>query len=425
MIDRGGVFRFARFDILIRIRSLTHAGLFTLTFLCAFVLHGEVTAGEFKLTPSAGLKGEYHDNLFFTEKRKKDEWITTLSPGIELSHRTERLDLNVLGRASFLFYADYHEFNDVDHFYRGRARFSLHPKWSVSGEAAFTRDSTVDRDIEATGLVNKTIRRYKYNLSGGVQHSLTETTLAELSYAFERFDYERDPEFVDIDSHGVTLVVTHDLSKRIPKTVGRANLGYARYEFDVSEIDYYYGTLGASHALSEKWSFLVDAGASYTYSRFEIRRLSPFGIIRDHETKDGVGWVGQATITYRGERTARGDRTRGDLTFQHRLLPSSGKVGVTRRTSIVLEGVHYFTYELSGRISAGYYLNRSRREEFSTTPVDEATFRIHPRFRYEFTRDIALEASYHYTYIRNRETRSEAHRNLFMINFYIQHPLFE
>lgn len=406
--------------------AMANRATIAIVILIALVfVEGKTQAGEFKLIPSASLKGEYHDNLFFTEKNKKDDFITTLSPGIEWINRTEKLDLNLSGRAGFRFYADHHELNTIDQYYRGRLRYSIHPKWRVSGEASFTRDSATDRDLEATGLVNKTIRRYKYNFTGGVQHSLTEKTMADLSYSFERFDYEKDPEFVDVDSHEVTLGLTHDLSKRIPKTVGRANLGYARYEFDISEIDYYYGTIGANHTLSEKWSFLVDAGASYTHSRYEIRRLSPLGVIRDKETEEGVGWVGQATISYRGEKTIRGDRTRADLTFQHRLSPSSGRVGVTRRSSLVFEALHYFTYELSGRLSAGYYLNRSRREEFSTTPVDEATFRINPRVRYDFTKNIALEGSYHYTFLRNRETRSEAHRNLFMIHFIVQYPLFE
>jgi hypothetical protein len=391
---------------------------------------GEAGADEFKLIPSVNLKGEYNDNLFFTEKRKKDDFVTTLSPGLELINKTERLDVSLLARASGLLYADNHDLNGIDQYYRGKLRYSLHPKWSLSGEAGFTRDSTPDRDIEATGLVNKAIRRYKYIFTGGLDHRLTEKTTADLSYSYERQDYERDPEFVDIDSHGVNLGLNHDLSKHFSNTIGRVNLSYFRYEFGDSKTDYLYTTIGMRRALSEKWSFLLDAGGSYTHSKFVVDRLYPITpflsvVVRDEETEKGAGWVGQATLSYKGERTVKGEKTKADLTFQHRLLPSSGRVGVTKRTALTLEALHHFTYEFSGRLSAGYFLNKSKRGEFSNEAIDEATFRVNPRVRYEFTKDLALEASYHFTFLRDRQERSEAKRNLFMIHLIIQYPLFE
>jgi hypothetical protein len=196
------------------------------------------------------------------------------------------------------------------------------------------------------------------------------------------------------------------------------NLGYSYYQYRDRTVDYYYGTIGMSRALNEKWAILLDLGPSYTRSELKVEGLAsiPGGI---KETEKGTGLFGRATLTYRGEKTS------GDLTFSHRLEPGSGTVGVTENTFLTLGVAHRFTYELSGRLSTGYYINKGERGEFSIVGIDEATFRISPAVRYEFTKDIALEASYNYTLVKDRLADTEAKRNLFMINFIIQCPLFE
>jgi len=394
-----------------------------------FVLFSEEAKGdEFKLIPSLSIKEEYNDNLFFTEKDKKDDFITTITPGIELIDRTERLDLNLSARLGGLIYAKNEDLNFLNQIYSGRLRYLLHQKLKFSADGGFTKDFSPDRDIEVTGLVTKAIRRYKYNFGSGLEYTLTEKTKTEFSYSFERYDYERDPEFVDTISHGVNFGLIHDLSQQISNTLGRANLGYYRYKFQDTDIDYYYGTIGMSRAISEKWNILIDGGASYTHSEFDVERLelTPFlRIVREREKEKGVGWVAQATLSYRGEKTTKGEKTTGDLTFNHRMMPASGIVGVSERTSITLDIAHRFTYEFLGRLSVGYYLNRAERGKFSRASIDEATFRINPRVRYEFTKDIALEASYSFTLVKDKEADTDARRNLFMIYFIIQYPLFE
>ncbi len=398
-------------------------------FIYFLLLSGEVIGDEFKLIPSIGIKEEYNDNLFFTEKDKKDDFITTILPGLELINRTERLDLNLSARLGGLIYAKNEDLNFLDQFYNGRLRYSIHPKLKVSADAGFTKDFSPDRDLEVTGLVTKAIRRYKYNFSSGAEYTFTEKTKSELSYSFELYDYERDPEYVDTTSHGVNLGLIHDISKYIPNTLGRANIGYYRYNFEETDVDNYYGTIGMSRAISEKWNILLDGGASYVHSEFEVERLvfiPPFfRIVRERDKEKGFGWVGQATLSYRGEKTEKGAKTTGDLTFNHRIMPASGTVGVSERTSFTLSITHRFTYELLGSLSMGYYINRAERGKYSTASIDEATFRINPRIRYEFTKDIALEASYSFTFIKDKEADTDAKRNLFMIYFTIQYPLFE
>jgi hypothetical protein len=385
-----------------------------------FLLSGEAKGDEFKLIPSLGLREQYTDNLFFTDRDKKGDFITTISTGLALSKRTERLNANLLGRFSWLGYARNSELSGAEQDVRGSLGYSVTPRLKFSVEAKYKSDIRPDRDIEVSGLVMSHVRRHWQNFAGRAEYVFSEKTKSIFSYSYERSDF-KDPDFVDVQAHDANLGLIHDLSQHVWNTAGRMNVGYSWYRYQDTTVHYYFGTIGMSRALNEKWNILLDAGASYTQSEFEAN--SPASLpAGGKQTQNGTGWFGQATISYRGEKTEKGERTTGDLAFNHRLTPASGTVGVTERTSLTLGVVHRFTCELSGRLSTVYYFNRAERGRFSTAGIDETTFRLNPAIRYEFTRDIALEASYSYDWVKNQAADTSAKRNLLMINFIIQYP---
>ena len=73
--------------------------LVVLLIVCA----NETFADEFKLIPSLTVKGEYNDNIFYTTDETEDDFITTISAGLELIERTERLDLGLSALVSPFF----------------------------------------------------------------------------------------------------------------------------------------------------------------------------------------------------------------------------------------------------------------------------------------------------------------------------------
>ena len=53
-------------------------------------------------------------------------------------------------------------------------------------------------------------------------------------------------------------------------------------------------------------------------------------------------------------------------------------------------------------------------------------FYVNPRLRYEFTRDIALEGSYNFTFTKYKAVGYRMpRRSLVMLRLYMQYPLFE
>ena len=393
-----------------------------LLFLLALSLPGRAAGYEFRLVPSAAVKEEYNDNLFFASSGEQDSYVTTLSPGLALTSRTERLDLSLSGGVHWIFYSDLSELDDEDYISQGKFAFRVTPRFRVSGGAAYRRDTRPDRFIETTGLA-VTNRSDRQEYSGGMGFTLTDRTEADFSYRYEKVDYE-DRTDVDSESHSASLTLVHDLERLLPLTKGRMVFGFARTRFVGLLVENYTATLGFLREVSELWSVLVDVGGRYTRAEFDVLRtvlVPPATIlfVPDTEGKDEFGWVANVSMMYQGEKN------RGNLTFSRDVLAASGRTGASERSAVVLDVGRRFTYELSGAVTAGYYRNRSDAGEFSTGEIDEETVRVRPSLRYAFTRNVSLEAAYQYTRIDSGEPKTRADQNLAYLQFAVQLPLFE
>jgi hypothetical protein len=403
-------------------RSRAAAAAAPLLFLLVLSLPGKAQGYEFRLVPSAAVKEERNDNIFFSSSENEDSYITTVSPGLALVDRTERLDLSLSTALHWITYSGLSELDATDHESRGKFAFRATPRIRLSGEAAFRRDTRPDRFLETTGLP-VTNRSNRQDYSGEAGLTVTDHTEVDLGYAYEKLDY-KDLTDLDSESHTGSLTLVHDLERYFRLTKGRAGFGYARSRFPGLVVENWTATIGFLRGVTELWSVLVDAGGRYTRSEFDVLRpevVPPFFIVfvPGTEKKDGWGWVANVSMMYRGEKN------RGSLTFSRDVSAAIGRAGASERTAAVLEVSRRFMYEFSGSLTAGYYRNRSDAQEFSTAKIDEETVRVRPSLRYAFTRNVSLEAAYQYTRIEYRESKSRADQNVAFLRFAVQLPLFE
>jgi hypothetical protein len=386
---------------------------------------------EIRLVPMVSLKEEYNDNLFFDRSSGTNDFITTASPGLKLERNTELLKAGFTARLDQRFYAENPDLNASDQDYQGSLRYALSSRLSLGAQAGFTQDSSPDRDIETTGLVLNALKRDRQKYGGSGDYALSETTLVSLSGAYSKDHYENDnsnpnnPYFRDVETKSAGLTFIHDLSAHLPATKGRASLGYANYRFSDATIDNYTATVGFSRAIHELWNVLVDVGGRYTPSQFEVTQLQfvpPFFLVPVKKTEKTEGWggVGNAVVSYKDDKNSL------DFSLNHDILPASGLNGATERTSLRLRMSRQFAYEISGSLSSGYILNNSDQGEFSSQAIDEQTLYITPGIKYNFTRDMAVDASYTYTRTAYQQgSDTDADRSLFMVRFSLQYPLFE
>lgn len=376
---------------------------------------------EIKFTPFASLKQEYNDNIFLDARGKKRDFITTLSPGLELSDRSERLEAALTLRIHGILYARNDALNAVDQNFRGKLGYLLTPRTRLSATAAYIHDSRPDRDIETTGMVLADVKRHRQSYSFAAEYSLTEKTSLAVNYGYDQDDYDND-EFTDLRWHNAGLSLLHNMDSLMRNTRGSLNVGYAHYDFTGSTVGNISLTLGIDTSLTELWSVQAYAGARHTISEYETLAqvvIPPdVFLIPADQTSREWGWVGQLALSYRGETT------NGSLSFSSDVKPSSGQSsGTTIRTGLIAEVRKRFYHELSGALAVSYYHNESTEGAFTGQRIDEDVILATPSIRYEFSRDMFVEASYRFTKLFDNYDSVEADRNIVFVRFSVQHPV--
>jgi hypothetical protein len=137
------------------------------------------------------------------------------------------------------------------------------------------------------------------------------------------------------------------------------------------------------------------------------------------QTSDVWGGVAKAALKYNGEKTTY------SLGFSYDLAPASGLNGAAQRTAFLFDIRQRFTYEFSGALATGYFLNYAGAGQYGTNAIDEATFFLIPSLRYDFNKDLYLDLGYDFTTTKYNLTNTSANRNLVFVRLFVQYPLFE
>lgn len=363
---------------------------------------------EIRVTPSLAASDEYNSNVFFTTGARTDSFILTVSPRLELSDRTERLNAHFDGGVDKRFFTADTGLDTLDQTYRGQLGYRFSNAFGLSGDASFRREGLPDRDIAATGLVTGG-RSDRQSYSVSADYAFSEKTGAVLSYGYDRIDYGSQAN-VDSEQHTVGLGFTHDLGQSFPNTKARANLGYSRSLFTGLDVENYTVTVGFSREVHELWSVLADVGARYTRSELDVPGT---------ETSNDTGWIAKVALAYKGERGT------GNLSFYRDVAVAAGRGGAAERTAVTLDLAHRGSYEFTGLFSTGYYVNRSEAGQFSGQAIDERTVLVRPGLRYAATKNIDVEAAYQYTRVLYRQMDAEASQNVVYLRAALRYPVVE
>jgi hypothetical protein len=113
------------------------------------ILCPSLAQARWSLTPRLYVQEQYDDNIFLTETDEQDDFITTISPGVDLKYETptELIDLDY--EFQRFLYSDFSELDFSGHRGRAEARKDFGPRFSVGVREIFIRS---EDPIELTGI---------------------------------------------------------------------------------------------------------------------------------------------------------------------------------------------------------------------------------------------------------------------------------
>ncbi|MDY6953083.1 MAG: hypothetical protein SWE60_16365, partial [Thermodesulfobacteriota bacterium] len=285
--------------------------------------------------------------------------------------------------------------------------YGLMERFTLSGNFSYLKDTTLDSELEETGLVTLREDRERYTGGGGISYRLSERSDVGLDYSYRDTRYDAR-DLSDYDSHGVTLSYNRYFNDQ--RDIFTIQPYYTHWESDTSEADNCGLSLGLVHGFSETLRLTAFVGARYT--RTEQVVPTPWWILNDETVKDSNwGGVADVAVTKTNETTSITLGYSRDLYFDSQGEPIetdrfrlSTNRQITRRLGVGFYGTLYFT-ESEGE----YQFQDSRHVELS------------PSFNYKITREHTLGLGYSYAH-HDDKTLSEnekydRHRGWIVLHF--------
>jgi hypothetical protein len=444
-----------------------------------------VWADDSRVVPSVAVREEYNTNILFSGYDIKRDAITTVSPGVEIVDRSDRLDTDLSARLDLLDYSHHRDLNAINQTYNGKLGYLTSPLSHISVEAGYLRNynPSLEAGMPSTGytvvkplepqpadpgtgpglgpgsspgpspspsqvqpqaaypaipVVAIPVNQITSSLSA--DYSYTEKAAAMASYNYAR-NYYKDTRYQDGTSHTVNAGFMYDFGQYLSLVKGNLNMGFSYYDFPDSINESVIGTVGFSRDLDKVWSLRVDGGIRRTWSEIWITQpvLSSDQVINGHEIltytnererlkNKGWGKVGSASLHFQGEYVYC------DIAYVRDLTMASGLNGAAERNAVTFSTVYRLTYELSLYLTTGYSALKSDSSNYSPFSINQRTFNLGPGLRYDFSKDAAVEASYAFARVDGTEsyaaanspaTNTEAKKHLTFIRLYIQHAFLE
>jgi hypothetical protein len=335
---------------------------------------------EIKLNPTCEVKEEYSDNVFLTSGNKKNDFITTITPGLGFSRSSERLNVNLLAGFSWHDYARSPGSAATDYQYTAQFNNKLTQRDDFGLNASYIRNTRPDTITTVTGLPTVS-GSDTYQYSGNLGRTLDETTSASLSYSFNQEEYD-NPASHSRRVHTAGLVFSKDLGNLMPLLKGILNTNFSRSIYQDSSNDNYTISVGASRSINEQLTFNLSTGGQLIQSTF---------VTTSQVSSDSWGAIGSASLNYSVEQGF------GSFSFTHNFSAASGQVGAVQTTSFGLTLGHNFSEKMTTQCAATYNLNQSDSGQYSSRGVDDRALNLSADITYKFSKyfDVGLQYTYY------------------------------
>ncbi len=377
-----------------------------------------VQGGDFRWLPTIQLKGEYDDNITFDNDNEISDEVFTCSPAVTFSYLTERASLDGSLAVDILRYLDENDFDTEYQRYRVDGSYQLSEKFRGQASASFIKDTTLESELDETGLRNYREDRERWNLGGGVSCQLNERTSWQLNYTYGKTNYDGD-ENVDYDSHTVVGQLNRLLDNQRDTVTLQPYYNY--YDSSISTVNNYGLQAGWNHKFNETFEITVFGGARYTHSKYRrhFYRLVfiPYPVyVFDKETETDGNWGGVADVLLR--KTA--ERWSATLDYSNDL--SYGSSGETLRHNRISGHADYrINTRLRAAFSASFSLSKSD-DQYSDE--DSQYYHFSPSLTWEMTENHRLGITYTYAHMYDKtlSENSKYDRNRIWISLTFRFP---
>ena len=208
--------------------------------IIALVMSMSAHAAEWSVEPKISLRTGYNDNIRLTTLDHDSVWEAALSPSVKFGVAKENQGL--VGDAGFKIrrftggngrdssdVLDREDYNFNTNAYHGTERNTFR------GNINYTRDSTLDSELDETGfVVDQYATRDRFTLGPSWERILTEKMKASLDYQFTTVSYSDDPGIIDLVEYDYHVLSSSLVRQFTPRVQGTLSASYSLYKPDTA-----------------------------------------------------------------------------------------------------------------------------------------------------------------------------------------------
>ena len=358
-------------------------------------------ARDVTVVPSITLRGEYDDNVYFTRTDEISDYLAIISPGLKLDYATEVFNIRGSGLVDVLRYVDETDINTENQRYTINSGYRFMERWGLSGNFSYIKDTTLDSELEETGIVYMREDRERFNADAGLSYQVSELSDMGVTYAYSKTNYD-ELRLEDYDVNSISLSYNRQFNEGID--VFTIQPRYSRLSSDTRDDDGYRLTFGWTHLPSETYRLKIFLGARYTEQDYKD----------DRDKTSNWGGVADISLLKKAEVYSVLMGFNSDLYNE----PSTGELSQVYRIYCNL------TRRITERLMAGVNARLSL-----TQPDDKDAFRdkdiwyftVTPSLTYRLTENHSLQLSYSYQQEYNKnvedDRRNDRNRVWLSLNF--------
>jgi len=228
-------------------------------------------ANDYFFNPVFKTKEAYYSNIRLLQTPPQDNWVTTLSPGVNFGLRHENGELKSNFTWNQLFYTNQTELNISEQlFSMGYQHKGERLQWGTSGY--YYHQSYLNTESTGTvlGAVNFTqIMAKQLSLAPTVTYAIDERSSLSLDYSYNKTAYDKNPNvlyYSDYDYHQVSGTFSHLYTENDKLNV---TLSGSRYKTVLRDYPTYneVAQLGWQHSFSQQLVAYVSAGINYSQTK--------------------------------------------------------------------------------------------------------------------------------------------------------------
>ena len=376
-----------------------------------------VPAAESKLIPEISIKQTYNNNIDFSTTEEKNDLILTVTPILKWNSQTESTVITANAEMDVIRYGKEHNFDRVNHQYSLGYDFRATELLGLNLNSSLIKDTTLETEMEETGLVFKRTKRDFYHINPGLYWYMGEKTRLNLTCAYTRAEYGAS-RYSDYDIYDGTLELVHTLSEEGATVFAQG--GYTYSDYETSDVDNYRFYFGLSYPFTQKLKLTAWAGARYTKSEYEVTEW------------EFVYWPGTSVIKdYRLVKKTESDKNWGGLGYlalTRAFTDGSVSVGINRdinssglgetivRDRATLDIYYRFTQFMTGRFNSSLSISKSESKYRDT---DQELYYLRPSLSWQITERFQAELSYQYSKIEYKKSDTHTDRNIILLRFRI------